>query len=114
MWDGPFYRVRGSGYEICFVPGAGEDPDEVCSVDVWLTFPDGWRWSGSLTTLDKAHRFMDRRRDTGECFDGRYFDGWDNLLVLDPGIPAMTEVVDRLVSTGDHTSALRPLGPAED
>ena len=25
MWDGPFYRVRRDGYEICFVPGVGED-----------------------------------------------------------------------------------------
>ncbi|WP_159039100.1 hypothetical protein [Streptomyces sp. JHA19] len=57
---------------------------------------------------------MDRWRGTGECFDGRYFYGWDNLLVRDPGISAMTEVIDRLVASGDYTSALRPIGMAED
>jgi hypothetical protein len=114
MWDGPFYRVRRTGYEICFVPGAGEDLDEVCSVDMWLTFTDGQRWSGSVITLDETRRVMDRWRDTGECFDGRYFYGWDNLLVRDPGISAMTEVIDRLVASGDYTSALRPIGVAED
>ncbi|WP_369273652.1 hypothetical protein AB5J55_30220 [Streptomyces sp. R11] len=114
MWDGPFYRVRREGYEICFVPGAGEDLDEVCNVDMWVTFADGQRWSGTVFTLDEARRLMDRWKDTGECLDGRYFNCWDNLMVRDAGIPAMVEVIDHLVVTGDYTSALRPLGLAED
>ncbi|MFE7894845.1 hypothetical protein [Streptomyces sp. NPDC057412] len=114
MWDGPFYRVRRQGYEICFVPSDGEDLDEVCDVDMWVTFPDGQRWSGSVVTLDEARRVMDCWQVTGECLDGRYFYGWDNVLVRHPGIPAMTEVVDRLVETGSYRSALRPIGREED
>ncbi|SEE70695.1 hypothetical protein SAMN05216489_07911 [Streptomyces sp. 3213] len=41
MRDGPFYRVRRTGYEICFAPGAGEDLDEVCDVDMWVVRDPG-------------------------------------------------------------------------
>ncbi|MEY9994600.1 hypothetical protein ABIE67_006632 [Streptomyces sp. V4I8] len=97
-----------------FVPGAGEEPDEVCNVDMWVTFADGQRWSGTVSTLDEARRLMDRWKGTGECLGGRYFYGWDDLIVRDPGLPAMVRVIDDLVTTGDYRSALRPLGLAED
>ncbi|KUL26112.1 hypothetical protein [Streptomyces regalis] len=106
--------VRRDGYEICFVAGAGEDLDEVGDVDMWVTFADGQRWSGTVFTLDEARRLMDRWKDAGECLGGRYFYGWDNLMVRDPGIPAMVQVIDDLVATGDYRSALRPVGLAED
>ncbi|MEU6545265.1 hypothetical protein [Streptomyces sp. NPDC046859] len=51
---------------------------------------------------------MDRRQDACESFDG-----WDNMVVRDPGLPATTEVIDRLVTTGAYTSALGSPGPAE-
>ncbi|MGW1955597.1 hypothetical protein ACWCPI_23075 [Streptomyces sp. NPDC001920] len=114
MGDSPFYRVSRDGYEICFVLGPGEDLDEVSDVDMWVTFADGQRWSGTVFTLDQARRLMDRWQDTGECLGGRYFYGWDDLIVRDPGIPAMVRVIDDLVTTGAYTSALRPLGLAED
>ncbi|MFH0519154.1 hypothetical protein ACHBTE_18535 [Streptomyces sp. M41] len=114
MWDGPFYRVRRDAYEICFVPDAGEDPEDVCNVDMWVTFTDGQRWTGTVFTIDEARRLMDHHANTGECLGGRYFYCWDNLIVRDPGIPAMVEVIDQLVTTGDYRSALRPVGLAED
>jgi hypothetical protein len=70
MWDGPFYRVQRDGYEICFVPGAGEDLDEVCNVDLWVTFADGNRWSGTVFTLDEVQRLMDRWKGTGAQWSG--------------------------------------------
>ncbi|MDH6431688.1 hypothetical protein M2158_000165 [Streptomyces sp. SAI-144] len=66
MWEGPFYRVWRDGYEICFVPGADEELDEVCNVDMWVTRDDGERWSGTVFTLDEVHRLMDHHRQTGE------------------------------------------------
>ncbi|WP_369172620.1 hypothetical protein AB5J49_33645 [Streptomyces sp. R28] len=114
MWDGPFYRVRRDGYEICFVVGVGVGLDEVTDTDMWVTFADGQRWTGTVFTLDEARRLMDRSKDTGERLGGRYFYGWDNLLVRDRGIPAMVQVIDELVATGDYRSALRPAGLAED
>ncbi|MGW5769663.1 hypothetical protein ACWEVY_11010 [Streptomyces longwoodensis] len=114
MWDGPFYRVRRDGYEICFLPDADEALDEVSSLDLWVTFADGERWSATVFTLDEARRLMDRWQDTEECLGGRYFFGWDDLIVRDPGIEAMTRVIDDLVRSGSYTSAMRPLGPEGD
>ncbi|MGW3019187.1 hypothetical protein [Streptomyces longwoodensis] len=114
MWDGPFYRVRRDGYEICFLPDADEALDEVSSLDLWVTFADGERWSATVFTLDEARRLMDRWQDTEECLGGRYFFGWDDLIVRDPGIEAMTCVIDDLVRSGSYTSAMRPLGPEDD
>ncbi|MGW4818413.1 hypothetical protein ACWEP4_05380 [Streptomyces sp. NPDC004227] len=114
MWDGPFYRVKREGYEIRFVPGAGEDLDEVCDVDMWVIFADGNRWSGTVMTLDQVRRMMESWKGSGECLDGSYFYYWDGLIVRDPGIPAMVRVIDDLVATGDYESALRPLGPEDD
>ncbi|MDC0770361.1 hypothetical protein [Streptomyces sp. HD] len=114
VWDGPFHRVRRDGYEICFLPGEGEDLDDVCDVDMWVTFADGQRWSGTVATLDEARRLMDRWQDTGESLGGRYYYGWDSLIVRDPGIPAMVRVIDHLVETGHYRAALRPIGLAED
>lgn len=114
MWDGPFYRVKRDGYEICFVSGAGEDLDEVCNIDMWVTFADGNRWSGTVFTLHEVQRLMDRWKGTGECLDGSYFWCWDGLIVREAGIPAMVRVVDDLVATGDYKGALRALGPEDD
>ncbi|SDK48677.1 hypothetical protein [Streptomyces indicus] len=111
MWDGAFYRVRRDGYEICFVPNAGVPLDEIDDVDMWVTFDDGRRWSGTICTLDDVRRTMDRWQQTGECLGGRYFFIWDGLIVRDRGISGMVEVVDDLVRTGHYRSALRELGP---
>ncbi|MFF4649684.1 hypothetical protein [Streptomyces sp. NPDC001380] len=104
-------RVR---YEICFVPGADEDLDEVCNVDMWVTFTDGNRWSGTVFTLDEVQRIMDHWKGTGECLDGSYFWCWDGLIVREAGIPAMVRVIDDLVATGDYEGVLRSLGPEDD
>ncbi|WP_309484155.1 hypothetical protein [Streptomyces himalayensis] len=113
MWDGPFYRVKRDEYEICFVPGAGEDLDEVCNVDMWVTFASGNRWSGTVLTLDEVRHLMDRWKNTGECLDGGYFYCY-GLIVREAGIPAMVRIVDDLVATGDYQGALRPLGREDD
>ncbi|MBK3568226.1 hypothetical protein, partial [Streptomyces sp. MBT62] len=93
MWDGPFYRVGRTGYEICFVPSAGEDLDEVCNVDMWVIRDDGERWSGTVFTLDEVRRVMDRQRRAGEP-EGDYWWCWDGLIVRDPGVPSMTSTID--------------------
>ncbi|MFZ4236778.1 hypothetical protein ACOZGD_16545 [Streptomyces murinus] len=111
MWDGAFYRVRRGGYEICFVPDAGVPLDEIDDVDMWVLFDSGARWSGTIYTLDVVRRSMERGRQTGECLDGRYFYVWDGLIVRDPGIDGMAEVVDDLVRSGDYTAVFRDLGP---
>lgn len=110
MWDGPFYRVRRDEYEICFVPGEGEELAEVCNVDMWVIFADGIRWSGTIFTLDEVRRLMDHWEATGEELGGSYFAVWDGLIVREAGISAMVKVVDHLVQTGDYENAFRNVG----
>ncbi|MFF2011722.1 hypothetical protein ACFVWY_21940 [Streptomyces sp. NPDC058195] len=112
MWDSPFYRLKRDGYEICFVPGGGEKLDEVCDVDMWVIRDDGERWSATVVTLDQVRRLMDRQREAGDP-EGDYWWCWDGLIVREPGLTAMAEVIDGLVASGEYTTVLRHLGPAE-
>ncbi|MGW4445331.1 hypothetical protein [Streptomyces sp. NPDC004682] len=114
MWDGPFYRVRRDGYEICFVPDAGVPLDEIDDVDMWVIFEDGQRWSGTIYTLDVVRRTMDRWQQSGECLGGRFFSNRDGLIARDRGVPAMVEVVDHLVQSGDYKCVFRDVGREED
>ncbi|MEV8452794.1 hypothetical protein AB0467_08575 [Streptomyces sp. NPDC052095] len=112
MWDSPFYRLKRDGYEIVFVPGAGEELDEVCDVDMWVVRDDGERWSGTVVTLDEVRRTMDRQRRAGDP-EGHFWWSWDGLIVREPGLAAMAKVIDGLVATGDYETVLRHVGPEE-
>ncbi|MER7977051.1 hypothetical protein ACFWA4_00155 [Streptomyces sp. NPDC060011] len=113
MWDGPFYRVRRDGYEICFVPSAGEPLEDVCNVDMWVIFADGLRWSGTIFTLAEVQRLMERWATTGEELGGSFFACWDGLIVRDAGIPAMVSVVDHLVQGDEYRTVFRCVGRAD-
>ncbi|MGK5642416.1 hypothetical protein ACSNOK_29500 [Streptomyces sp. URMC 126] len=113
VWDGPFYRVKRDGYEICFVPGAGEDLDTVCNVDMWVVRDDGDRWSGTVFTLDEVQRIMDHQRQAGEP-EGDCWWCWDGLIVREAGVPAMVRAIDGLFATGEYKTVLRHVGPEAD
>ncbi|QNS02556.1 hypothetical protein [Streptomyces xanthii] len=113
MWDGPFYRIRREGYEICFVPGAGENLDEVCNVDMWVVRDDGERWSGTVVTLDEVRRILDHLREAGDP-EGDYWWCWDGLIVREPGLASMAAVIDGLVASGEYETVLRNVGPERD
>ena len=108
-----FYRVQRDGYEICFVPNAGEALEDVCNVDMWVIFADGLRWSGTIFTLAEVQRIMDRWATTGEELGGSFFTCWDGLIVRDAGISAMVRVVDHLVQAGEHETVFRSVGRAD-
>ncbi|KUM80491.1 hypothetical protein [Streptomyces curacoi] len=78
-----------------------------------MTFDTGERWSGTIHTLEVVRQTMDDRRQTGESLGGRYFFVWDGLIVRDRGIPAMVEVVDELVRSGDYRCVFRDVGPED-
>lgn len=39
-WDEPWYRVRLADFQASFLPSDGEDLEEVCNVDVFVTLKD--------------------------------------------------------------------------
>lgn len=109
-WDGPFYRVRTDRFEASFVPNEGEPLDSICNVDVEVRLTaDGSRWSATVFTLAEVERIMDRWSRTGEALDGRYFWCSDGLIVRDPGIDNMTQVLVGLLDDGDLTQVLQRL-----
>ncbi|MFE2070731.1 hypothetical protein ACFXDH_51680 [Streptomyces sp. NPDC059467] len=109
-WDGPWYRVRTDRFEASFLPNAGEALDAVCNVDVEVTLTaDGSRWSATVFTLAEVERLMETWPRTGEGLSGRYFWCSDGLMVRDPGIESMTQVLAGLLDSGDFTQVLQRL-----
>ncbi|MFB8123371.1 hypothetical protein ACFVG1_06120 [Streptomyces bacillaris] len=109
-WDEPWYRVRTDRFEASFLPSAGEDLDAVCNVDVEVRLAaDGSRWSATVFTLAEVERLMKRWSQTGEELGGRYFWCSDGLIVRDPGIDNMTQVLTGLLDAGDFTQVLQRL-----
>lgn len=107
-WDGPFYVVRTDALEATFVPGAGEDLDQVDNVDVQVRLSeDGSRYRATILTLAEVDRLMTRWAGTGEALGGRYFHGWDSLIVREPGIENMFEVLAGMHRNGELAGVLR-------
>lgn len=112
-WDGPWYRVRTDRFEASFLPGAGEDLDTVCNVDVEVRLTaDGSRWSATVFTLAEVARLMKKASRTGEELGGRFFWCSDGLIVRDPGVDSMTQVLAGLLDLGDFTLVLQRLEDA--
>ncbi|MFB8174328.1 hypothetical protein ACFC60_40930 [Kitasatospora purpeofusca] len=107
-WDGPWYRVRTDRFQATFFPGAGESLDTVCNVDVEVRLTaDGSRWTATVLTLAEVDRLMERWSRTGEALGGRYFWCSDGLIVREPGIASMTQVLTGLLDDGDFTEVLQ-------
>ncbi|MGW7079885.1 hypothetical protein [Streptomyces sp. NPDC054866] len=102
-WDEPWYRIRMDGFEASFLPSDGEDLDEVCNVDVVVALEDGSRWTATVFTVAEVERLMKLWAGTDEAFGGRYFWVSDSLIVRDPGIDNMAEVIAGLIETGEFS-----------
>ena len=57
-WDEPWYRVRMADFQASFLPSDGEDLDEVCNVDVFVTLKDGSRWTATVFSVAEVERLM--------------------------------------------------------
>ncbi|MFI1735772.1 hypothetical protein ACH40E_42605 [Streptomyces acidicola] len=108
--DEPWYRVRTGRFVASFLPGASEDLDAVCNVDVEVRLvEDGSRWSATVFTVAEVERLMEKGAQTGEDLEGRYFWCSDGLIVRDPGIDNMTEVIASLLNSGEFGQVLQRL-----
>jgi hypothetical protein len=108
-WDGPYYRVRTSSFEVGFLIGPGEDLDQVDNVDAEVRLPDGSRWSATIFTVAEVERLMARWADTGECSGGSYFWCHDGLIVRDPGVGTIVQVLIALHEEDKLTTVLNRL-----
>ena len=108
-WDEPWYRVRMEGFEASFLPSDGEDLDEVCNVDVFVTLEDESRWTATVFTVAEVERLMKLWAGTDEALGGRYFWVSDGLIVRDPGIDSMTDVIAGLIENGEFSEIFQPV-----
>ncbi|MFI8389098.1 hypothetical protein [Streptomyces sp. NPDC085540] len=109
-WDGPWYRVRTDRFQASFLPSVGEDLDAVCNIDVQVRLTaDDSRWSATVFTLAEVERLMERWSRTGEELGGSFFWCPDGLIVREPGIDSMTQVLVGLLETGEFTQILQQL-----
>jgi hypothetical protein len=112
-WDGPYYRVRAAGFEALFLPRPDELLDEVCNVDVEVHLPDGSRWSATVLTLAEVDQLMRRWEGTGEAAAGRCFWCSDGLIVRDPGVQGMVDVIAELLVSEEFDGPFHRLSDLE-
>ncbi|MEU6845601.1 hypothetical protein ABZ930_27375 [Streptomyces sp. NPDC046716] len=102
-WDEPWYRVRMEGFEASFLPSDGEDLDEVCNVDVFVSLKDGSCWTATVFTVAEVERLMKLWAGTDEALGGRYFWVSDGLIIREPGIDNMAAVIAGLIENGEFS-----------
>ena len=87
--------------------------DQVCNVDAEVQLPDGSRWSATIFTVAEVEQLMARWSETSEALNGRYYWCPDGLIVKEPGIMAMAEVIMGLLDNGDFPHVLQLLDDSE-
>lgn len=113
-WEGPIYRVQTPLFEVRFMVGGDEDPDQVKNVDVEVRLADGSRWSATMFTLAEVERLMARWAATGEYGGGSHFWCSDGLIVREQGLDNMVRVLATLYNDGQLTDVLKRLDHGEE
>ncbi|MFD5887162.1 hypothetical protein ACFWHQ_14430 [Streptomyces sp. NPDC060334] len=106
-WDEPWYRVRMEAFEASFLPSPDEDLNSVCNVDVFVDLQDGSRWTATLFTVAEVERLMDVWAESGEALGGRFFWVSDGLIVRDPGVNSMSQVIAGLIETDEFSTVFQ-------
>ncbi|MEV0117365.1 hypothetical protein AB0H77_29720 [Streptomyces sp. NPDC050844] len=83
--------------------------DRVENVDVELRLPDGTRWSATFMTLREIAEVMDRRKQTGECAGGAFFQCPDLVIVPTGGVDAMMASLRGIMDSGGPEGILPEL-----
>lgn len=88
---------------ILLDPNTGTD-ESVANVDAFVDLPDGSSWALTFFTVEEVRRLLARGKETGEVAKGSYFWAVDQLIVPEPGVPAMTTAIRELVRSGEIAS----------
>ncbi|WP_040839847.1 hypothetical protein [Nocardia brevicatena] len=97
MPDDPYREIVSDTFTVEFLLGAEDNPDTVENVDAILTLDDGSRRSVTVITPDQIETIMKRWQKSGEYLNGAYFTCRDLVIVRQPGIPAITKVLNYMV-----------------
>ncbi|MGA5503854.1 hypothetical protein [Streptomyces umbrinus] len=108
-WNGPWYWVRADAFEASFLPSPNEDLGAVCNVDVFVNLDDGSRWSATVFTVTEVERLMATWAGSDEALGGRYFRVSDGLIVRDPGIDNIAQMIAGLIDNGEFSEVFQRL-----
>ena len=101
----PYVTIVEPTFVARFLVDPDTDAEEiVVNVDAFVDLPDGRRWALTIFTVDEVRRLLARWKETGEVAHGGYFWVVDQLIVAEPGVPAMTAAARELVRSGEITS----------
>lgn len=81
----------------------------VCNVDVLVHLGDGSRWSATVFTVTEVERLMATWAGSDEALGGRYFWVSGCLIVWEPGIDNMTQVIAGLIDNGEFSEVFQRL-----
>jgi hypothetical protein len=109
--DGSFYRVIEPTFELLLPRWEGHDPRTLEEADMTIILPDSARYYATFMTLDIVAAAMQRWESTGECLNGAYFRCSDLIIIRQPGLPAIAEVVRDLIASGELADACTSLEP---
>jgi hypothetical protein len=112
MATDPFLKASVRDAEITFMLG-NEDAETVEDVDVEVRLGDGSRWSATCVSLAQVGRIMDRWATTGECLSGSFFQCADLVIIRRPGVPAILEMIEGLLDSGEFRYTFVNLGTDE-
>lgn len=108
-WDNSWYQVQTNTFEASFLPNGVKDLDAVCNVDVLVHLTDGSQWSATVFTAAEVERLMASWAGSDEALGGAYFWVPDGLIVRDPGIDSITQVIAGLIDTDTFASIFQRL-----
>ncbi|WSD74833.1 hypothetical protein OHB33_00080 [Streptomyces sp. NBC_01558] len=98
-WDKSWYQVHTDIFEASFLPNGLMDLDVVCNAHVLVHLPDGSQWSATVFTVAEVERLMASWAGSDEALGGAYFRVPDALIVRNPGIDNITQVIAGLIET---------------
>jgi hypothetical protein len=102
----PYTIITEPTFVARFLLSPDVDTEEtVANVDAFVDLPDGSTWALTIFAVAEVSRLLARWKETGEVANGSYFWDADQLIVPEPGIPAMTAAIRELVRSGDIASA---------
>jgi hypothetical protein len=113
MASDPYTRVQLDGAVAFFLLGPDDNPATVESVDVNLLVDGDGEWTATMLTIAEVQRLMRVWRTTGECLGGRFFQCRDLVLIDEPGLTQVVEILGELVRSGEYRDVLVQVPPEQ-
>ncbi|MEU6205838.1 hypothetical protein ABZ814_19920 [Micromonospora musae] len=101
----PYVTITEPTFVARFLLGPDTTEESAANVDAFVDLPDGSSWALTIFAVDEVCRLLARWKETGEVADGSYFWAADQLIVPEPGVPAMTTAIRELVRSGEIVRA---------